>query len=88
MVSGGSPCNYGSLGNYNAPYDLGVRPQGRVPGQPGTYIVPQWSAISYDSLIAQVPSCSGYSNIDSAYGKNAGRCNTQYATMLCSQPSK
>jgi len=87
MTAGGSPCNYSSLGSYNDPYSMGVKPQGRVPTA-GAYIVPQWDAISYDSLIAKVPSCSGYSNIDSAYGKNAGNCNTQYSTMLCSQPSK
>lgn len=84
MLAGGSPCNYSSLSTYTDPYSMDVRPQGKVVS--GVYMVPQWSAIAYDSLTAKVPSCSGYSNIDVAYGKDAGSCNTVYTKLSCGQP--
>ena len=78
---GGSSCNYSALGSYQAGYSMDVQPQGKV--VTGQYIVPTWDAISYDSLTAKVPSCSGYNNIDSAYGAGAGSCQTTYTTSLC-----
>lgn len=81
QLAGGAACNYSQLSTYTAPYDMSVMPQGKVSS--GVYIVPQFAAISYDSLTSAVPSCSGYSNIDSAYGAGAGNCNTQYTTSLC-----
>lgn len=77
----GAPCSYADLGNYNADYSMAVPAQGKV--ITGKYMVPQWDAISYESLTAPVPSCSGYSNISNAYGKNAGSCQTSYKTSLC-----
>lgn len=79
--SGGAPCSYGSLGNYNDGYSMAVPPVGKVVS--GQYIVPQWSAIGYDSLTQKAPSCSGYPNITDAYGKGADACQTTYRTSLC-----
>jgi hypothetical protein len=79
--AGGASCSYAALGNYDDGYSMNVPAQGKVTS--GAYIVPTWSPISYDSLTSKVPSCSGYSNIDSAYGKDAARCQTTYRTSLC-----
>ncbi len=81
MSAGGAPCSYTSLGGYTDGYSMNVAPQGKVSS--GVYIVPQWDAITYDSLTAPVPSCSGYSNIDAAYGAGAGSCKTSYSTAMC-----
>ncbi len=81
-ASSSSSCAYAALGQYNAEYSMnGPAFQGRVTS--GNYVVPTWSAISYDSLTAKVPSCSGYSDIMSAYGQDSGSCNTVYRTSLC-----
>jgi len=80
-TAGGSACSYGDLANYNAPYSLGVAPEGKIVS--GAYMVPTWAPISYDSLTQKVPSCSGYSNIESAYGAGADKCQTTYRTSLC-----
>ena len=85
-AAGGSSCSYASLGAYNSEYSLGVAPQGKV--ITGQYIVPTWSPISYDSLTARVPSCSGYADITNAYGKDAGSCQTTYRTSLCGSAPK
>lgn len=79
---GGSSCNYSQLGQYTNSYSMNGTPfQGRISS--GAYIVPTWSAIGYDSLTAKVPSCSGYSDINAAYGSDAGDCQTTYNTSLC-----
>jgi hypothetical protein len=77
----GSSCNYSALGTYQAGYSMDVQPQGKVTS--GVYMVPTWDAISYNSLTSDVPSCSGYSSIESAYGSGAGSCQTTYTTSLC-----
>jgi len=79
--SGGASCNYAALGNYNDGYSMNVRPVGKQ--SQGSYIVPTWDPISYNSLTGKVPGCSGYYNINNAYGKNAGNCQTTYRTSLC-----
>jgi hypothetical protein len=79
--AGSSSCAYAPLGNYNNNYSMGVAPQGRMSS--GSYIVPAWGAIGYDSLTSQVPNCSGYYNIMSAYGADAGSCQTTYRTSMC-----
>ena len=82
-ASSGGSCSYGSLGAYNDNYNMMGGPAfaGRVTS--GQYVVPTWSPISYDSLTAKVPSCSGYSSIVDAYGESAGNCQTTYRTSLC-----
>jgi hypothetical protein len=80
-AAGGSACSYAALGAYNDGYSMTVPSQGKQVS--GMYIVPQWSAISYDSLTSKVPSCSGYYDIGSAYGKDAGSCQTTYRSSLC-----
>ena len=81
--AGGSTCQYNRLGSYTSGYSMSVPAQGKVTS--GAYIVPQWSPISYESLTAKVPTCSGYSSIQVAYGAGAGSCQTTYATALCGQ---
>lgn len=79
--SGAAACNYAPLGQYNDGYNMGVPPQGRA--TKGVYITPVWGGIGYDALINKVPNCSGYFDINSAYGANAGNCQTTYRTSLC-----
>lgn len=78
---GDAPCNYANLGAYTSEYSMQVPPQGKVSS--GAYIVPQWNPITYNSLTSPGNSCSGYPNINNAYGKDAGRCQTTYRTSLC-----
>lgn len=79
--SSSASCSYASLGRMSNGYSMNVPPQGKVIS--GRYIVPTWSPISYDALTAKVPSCSGYYNINGAYGSNAASCQTTYRTSLC-----
>jgi hypothetical protein len=82
-TSGYPACDYTKLGTYTDGYSLhGVLPQGKVSS--GSYIVPVFSAISYDSLQSKSGSCSGYQDITNAYGETASMCNTTYKTSLCS----
>ena len=81
----GASCSYTNLANYNAssPGTLG---QPSVPPTTvtGYQIIPQYSTIGYDALTHNAaPSCSGYFNVTSAYGDNAGNCNTQYYNRPC-----
>jgi hypothetical protein len=80
-MAGSSSFSYANLGAYNQSYSMSVPAQGKVTS--GAYIVPTWSAISYDSLTAKVPNPSGYSNIQSAYGKDANQCQTAYRSSMC-----
>lgn len=77
----GASCNYANLGAYNQGYSMQIAPVGRT--TQGSYIVPQWNAISYDSLTGDIPTCSGFATIESAYGTGAGNCQTTYRTTLC-----
>lgn len=80
--SNGQACSYGELSHYNDGYSMGVPFQGKVIS--GNYIVPQYAPISYDSLAPKIPSCSGYGNIESAYGgPSAASCNTTYRSSAC-----
>jgi len=90
-----SSCNYASLSRYNAQYggvvsgpDMMAPPSTYPPNtgvRPGSYIVPAYSAIGYSALQhgQSMPSCNGYFNITSAYGPNAGSCQTQYMNSTC-----
>ena len=77
----GSRNMYASLNNYSSNYSMDVPPQGKVIS--GQYIVPTYDAIGYESLTAKVPNPSGYSDINTAYGKDAATCQTNYRTSLC-----
>lgn len=79
--AGSSACNYAPLSQYTADYSMGVPFQGKVSS--GSYIVPTWGSIGYDSLTNKTPTCSGYYDINGAYGANAGNCQTTYRTSLC-----
>ena len=74
---GSSSCNYNSLGNYNADsLDPNVTT--------GYYTVPSFGASGYNALTHNMEgSCGGYFNIQSAYGKGANNCVTQYTNKLC-----
>lgn len=77
----GAATSYATLGSYNAPFSMGVAPQGKV--ITGAYIVPQWGAIGYNSLQGKVPTGTGYGTISTAYGDAGGRCNTTFTTSVC-----
>ena len=79
--AGSSACSYAPLGNYTGDYSLGVPFQGKISNS--KYIVPSWNAIGYNDLTNKVPNCSGYFDVNSAYGANAGNCQTTYRTSLC-----
>ena len=74
-------CAYAPLGQYNQGYAFGFTPKGKSTS--GYYIVPVWDPINHYSLIYPVPTCSGYPNIEAAYGKDAGQCQTTYRTTSC-----
>ena len=79
--SGGAACSYASQGNYTADYSMSVPFQGKL--SKGMYITPSWGSIGHDDLTNKVPTCSGYFDVNSAYGSNAGNCQTTYRTSLC-----
>jgi hypothetical protein len=79
--SGGAACSYASQGNYTADYSMSVPFQGKL--SKGMYITPSWGSIGHADLTNKVPTCSGYFDVNSAYGSNAGNCQTTYRTSLC-----
>ena len=80
--SGGAPCQYASLGTYTSNYEGGTESQAKI--TMGKAIVPQWGAMSsYDSMAASTPNCIGYDNIETAYGRAGGNCQTTYRSTLC-----
>lgn len=81
----GSRNMYASLNNYSSGYAMDIPAQGKVVS--GQYIVPTYDAIGYESLTAKVPNPSGYSDINTAYGKDAATCQTNYRTSLCAGAS-
>lgn len=81
-VSGPS-CSYANLSNYNNG-SQGMSPPVPATTVTGKYIVPTYSSPGYNTLSHNAaPSCSGYFNIQSAYGANAGGCSTKYVQKLC-----
>jgi len=82
----GSSCSYVSLSNYNSSSagTLGS-PAANPNTVTGTYVVPNYAAIGYGALThdASSPSCSGYFDIQTAYGANANACDTQYSSSKC-----
>jgi hypothetical protein len=79
----GKACTYTNLSNYNSG-STGMSPPVPRTTVSGKYIVPAYSAAGYNTLLHNSgPGCSGYFNIKSAYGKNAGSCSTKYVQRLC-----
>jgi len=85
-TSGNSGCSYQTLCAYNSNGAMApVQPSQTV----GTYVVPMWGAIGNDALThGGSGNCGGYFTIMSAYGANAGKCNTEYATSNCNACNK
>ena len=82
----GPSCSYASLGGYNGTKKGGVgHPQVAPTTVVGTYIVPDYGAIGYNALTFGGPTCAGYPDITTAYGKGASNCNTKYMSRLCNQ---
>ena len=80
---GGPSCSYASLSNYNNG-SQGMSPPIPATTVVGKYIVPSYSPPGYATLTSKIPTCSGYRNINSAYGADAsGGCSTRYVTKLC-----
>lgn len=77
---GGPSCSYTTLSQYNTPSGIHLpRPVGSV----GGYIVPSYGAPGYGTLQHGEATCSGYPDIEAAYGKSAGCCSQQYVRKLC-----
>jgi hypothetical protein len=89
QLVGSSPCSYASLANYN--YNAPTQDTLRNPPVPptlvqGQYIVPTFGGIpGYNTLVKGGNSCSGYADINSAYGAGAGSCSPSYVSKLCGQ---
>ena len=82
----GPSCSYNNLSNYNGYSKRGINhPQVAPTTTRGYYITPDYAAIGYNALMhgSNMPSCAGYFTIDSAYGKNANNCSTQYQKRTC-----
>jgi hypothetical protein len=80
---GGSSCSYASLSTYNNG-SKGMSPPVPATTVSGVYVVPSWSAASYNTLSHDsAPSCSGYFSVTNAYGKNANNCSTKFVQKLC-----
>lgn len=84
----GASCSYVDLKSYNST-SAGSLGSPAVPSATvsGYYVVPNYSAIGYSALThdSSMPSCSGYFNIQKAYGVGADQCNTQYSQSPCNQ---
>jgi hypothetical protein len=71
---------YNSLGTYTQGYSMGVSAGGNP--TTGSYVVPVFGSISYNSLSGS-GSSSGYGSITSGYGNGAGQCQQTYTTSMC-----
>lgn len=77
----GQSCAYTTLGKY---YNKGTMASVPPTITSGTYVVPVYSAPGYNTLTGNGQgSCSGYYNIQSAYGNGAEGCNQKYVTKAC-----
>ena len=82
----------GPIGSYNLLSNYNGKVEGAM-GAPylppttvvGSYIVPCYQPITYDSLThGMAPTYAGYFNITDGYGKGANNCNTKFVSRLCS----
>jgi hypothetical protein len=89
-VSGPS-CSYATLTHYNngsnmqVPLPAGGFAAGSIVPVP-LKVIPGYGSSGYNTLLApsKDKSCSGYFNIQSAYGRNSGSgCGQQYIRKLC-----
>ena len=76
---------YSTLATYNWSSFLGNVPPVPATTVTGFYIVPDYKSIKYDSLTSTNPSCTGYRNIQSAYGADAANCDQKYLRKSCSK---
>jgi len=80
---GSSSCAYAKLARYNNG-SQGMSPPVPATTVSGVYVVPAYGAPGYNTLNhGAKPSCSGYFNIQTAYGANASTCGTKYVQKLC-----
>ena len=82
---GAASCNYATLNSYNR--SQGMKPSvpaGFVPGSM-VPVFPTFGSVGYASLQhgKQGGSCSGYFNVQSAYGSGAYNCGTKYLHKVC-----
>lgn len=75
-ISSGS-CNYKNLGNYSESSST-MPALASTTSQDKKFVIPSYGGVGYDTLNhgKNVPSCSGYFNIQSAYGSGVGNCNS------------
>ena len=78
------PCSYTNLSTYNN----GAQGMASAPAMSAAareLIVPTFGGVAgYNTVSGRgVPTCSGYANLQSAYGNNAGGCSSQYVSKLC-----
>jgi hypothetical protein len=82
-VQGGA-CSYTNLSYYNNG-SQGVASAAAVSAASKTLLVPTFGGVAgYNTVSAKVPTCSGYANLYTAYGRNGG-CGDQYVSRLCQQ---
>ena len=78
---GSSGCTYASLSNYNNG-SRGMSPPVPATNTSGVYVVPVYDAPGYNTLMhgKNRPSCTGFFNIQDAYGNNTSQ---EYVKKLC-----
>ena len=92
-----NPCDYEQVGSQCAKFANG-QGQGQMANlrnnkyhntatptvTAGSFVVPNYPPIGYDSLTSGGNGCNPYFNIEQAYGAGSGSCSTTYSTRLCS----
>ena len=85
-ANNGLSCSYTTLNRYNnrSSQDINKNPPVPATTVSGKYIVPTYSSPGYNTLMHNsAPSCSGYFNIEGAYGSDSKSCSTKYITKEC-----
>lgn len=79
-----SACSYATLSQYNnGAQGMNLPTAGAAAGN-RISIIPTFSAPpGYNTISRGVPTCSGYSNMQRAYGSGSGGCGSQYVSRLC-----
>ena len=73
--------SYTNLSNYNTNYRGMVNAPTIVSG--AVEVVPEFSTFGYNSLTHGIPTCSGYFNLQGAYGLAADDYSTRFVQRLC-----
>ena len=84
--SSSGTCSYATLSSYNGKQQGTMEtppPTGSSQYTSGLYVVPMYSAISYDSLTHGNTGCSNMLSITDAYGADANKCNQKYEKRKC-----